>query len=80
MESGTLPNSRSKSAFAAVDGSPPPPSKATRRDTWASSFVPEAMIEQREKSGTNWQVWAGILVFLGIVATVAVAVLESFVG
>ena len=36
--------------------------------------------EHRRSSGPKWQIWAGVLVFLGIVATIAVAFMESFVG
>jgi hypothetical protein len=38
------------------------------------------MNEQRTQSGTKWQIWAGIIVFVGIAATVALAILESWVG
>jgi hypothetical protein len=38
------------------------------------------MTEQRKQSGVNWQFWAGIIVFLGTVATIAVAFVESWAG
>ncbi len=49
-------------------------------ETHLRSFVRNPMTQAQRPSGPTWQIWAGVLVFLGIVATIAVAFMESFVG
>jgi hypothetical protein len=51
-----------------------------RWETQLRPYVLKAMTEHRTHSGPKWQIWAGIVVFLGIAATVALAVVESWVG
>ena len=49
-------------------------------ETHPPPFVLSGMSEHPTQTGPKWQIWAGILVFLGIAATVGVAVVESWVG